>query len=172
MERQRLNPELRHYGVKGMKWGVRRTPAQLGKGGQSLYKTGKKALEVRKKKRIAKQKAKDKADAEAKRKENIELAVKGKKKMSELSDSELAEATKRLEAEKRYKDLLVDTGKVKKGKTAVDTFLKDPAKKIFFDTSVDLAAQGFKSVGADKFNKWLQKEFPGIEPTYANNKKK
>lgn len=30
MEVSSMNNELRHYGIKGMKWGVRRTPEQLG----------------------------------------------------------------------------------------------------------------------------------------------
>lgn len=29
-----MSNELYHYGVKGMKWGVRRTPAQLGRTGK------------------------------------------------------------------------------------------------------------------------------------------
>ena len=32
-----MNDELYHYGVKGMKWGIRRTPAQLGRSIQSKY---------------------------------------------------------------------------------------------------------------------------------------
>lgn len=193
MGNYKVDPELMHYGVKGMKWGVRRTPAQLGHKDElaKRYKRFKKDLEKNKLKRQAEKKkadaekavkrkaaqesklakkkaaeakkqAKADAEAEAKKKENIRLAVKGKKSMDELSDTELAEATRRLRAEKEYRALLQDTGKINKGKTAVDTFLKEPAKKIFFDTSVDLAAQAFKSVGADKVNKWFDKNF-GID---------
>ena len=41
--------EIYHYGVKGMKWGVRRTPAQLGH-----KKTGSKTKEKAEKKKIDK----------------------------------------------------------------------------------------------------------------------
>lgn len=38
--------ELQHYGIKGMKWGVRRTPEQLGyaKANVSPYRTTPKRL--------------------------------------------------------------------------------------------------------------------------------
>lgn len=193
MGKYKVDPELMHYGVKGMKWGVRRTPAQLGHKPDMAkrYKRFKKDLEKNKLKRQAakkkadeekavkkkaaqesklakkkaaeaKKQAKADAEAEAKRKENIKQAVAGKKRFDELSDDELAEATNRLRAEKEYRTLLQDTGKINKGQSAVKTFVADPAKKIFFDTSVDLAAQAFKSAGADKVNKWLDKEF-GID---------
>lgn len=186
MGKYKVDPELMHYGVKGMKWGVRRTPAQLGHKPDMAkrYKRFKKDLEKNKLKRhaakkkadeekavkkkaaqeskLAKKKAKADAEAEAKRKENIKQAVAGKKRFDELSDDELSEATKRLRAEKEYRTLLQDTGKINKGQSAMKTFVADPAKKIFFDTSVDLAAQAFKSAGADKVNKWLDKEF-GID---------
>lgn len=208
MEKYRVDPELMHYGVKGMKWGVRRTPAQLGHKEEMAkrYKRFKKDLEKNKLKRQAakkkadaekavkrkaaqesklakkkaaeaKKKAEEDAKAEAKKKENIRLAVKGKKSMDELSDAELAEATRRLRAEKEYKTLLQDTGKVRKGQSAVKTFISDPAKKIFFDTSVDLAAQGVKSLGAKRVNEWMKSQFgvefeKEVERVYANNKKK
>ena len=34
-----MSDELYHYGVKGMKWGVRRTPAQLGHTGKRKKKS-------------------------------------------------------------------------------------------------------------------------------------
>ena len=37
-----MNEELYHYGVKGMKWGVRRTPEQLGRKIEKLEKRNKK----------------------------------------------------------------------------------------------------------------------------------
>lgn len=196
--------ELIHYGVKGMKWGVRRTPAQLGhKTISKRYKKLKKTLEKNKIKRHAEKKkadaekavkrkavqesklakkkateakkqAKADAEAEAKKKENIKLAVAGKKRMSELSDEELRIATNRLQAEKNYKNLLQETGKIRKGQSVMKTFVADPAKKAFFDTSVDLIGQAYKSVGADKVNKWMKQQWPDLdlEMVYANNKKK
>ena len=54
---------LYHHGIKGMKWGIRRTPAQLG------HTTGKKKTS----------KAKDEADDTPKKKRSVK----------DLSDSEL-----------------------------------------------------------------------------------
>lgn len=80
--------ELYHYGIKGMKWGIRRTPQQLG------HKT-KKSKE-------------DRMSDDAKKAKSLK-----KKKVYELSNSELKELNKRLNMEKQYRDL--NPSVIKKG---------------------------------------------------------
>lgn len=101
-----METELYHYGVKGQKWGVRRTPEQLG----HKRETGKKI--ARAASSIAKSAAKKfsegrTARAEKKARQNEIKKTKSikKKKISELTDDELRERIARLELEKRYKDL-------------------------------------------------------------------
>lgn len=80
--------ELQHYGVKGMKWGVIRTPEQLGR-----------REENNRKKAIASDKKKIASKGEI-----------GKKKVSDslksLSDSELKARINRLNMERQYLDLV------------------------------------------------------------------
>lgn len=94
-----MDEELYHYGVKGMKWGIRRSPAQLG------HKTGtkkkkKSGIVDAAKKMVANHKQKKVAKAETERQKKLK-----KKKISEMSDDELRERIARLELEKRYRDL-------------------------------------------------------------------
>lgn len=81
--------ELYHHGVKGMKWGIRRTPEQLG------YIKTKKKLRVEKKKR----------------KQQI-------KNLRALSDDEINAAISRIEKENRLKDLLKKDLNYGKSKTS------------------------------------------------------
>lgn len=91
--------ELYHYGVKGMKWGVRRTPAQLG------HDTGKIDLQKTKKKV-------DAANTIVNETRNINNNVSKKQakkvqkqKMAEvksMSDQELRERVNRLNMEQQY----------------------------------------------------------------------
>ena len=154
--------ELMHYGRVGMKWG------------QHIFGKVKAANTKHKRKKNlekARQAKVEKAKAAAERQEAIR---KGKIKTKDLTDDELRARTERLRAEKAYNDLKAETTKVNvsKGKKYLTDFAMGPGKKILWDTSVDLVAQSFKSVGADKTNKWLQEKFPGIELVYANNKRK
>lgn len=82
--------ELYHYGIKGMKWGVRRTPAQLG------HKTSKKKNETRG------------WSKDAKRAHAIE-----KKSVKQMSNQELKQLNQRVELESNYKRL--HPSKVQKG---------------------------------------------------------
>lgn len=90
-----MNNELYHYGVLGMKWGVRRSRS----GSTSSAKRSKKS--------------KPAVDPSYKK------AHSGKK-AKYMSDSELREVNKRLNAEKQYRDL---TRKKSKGKAAVQAFV-------------------------------------------------
>lgn len=123
------NMELTHHGIKGMKWGVRRTPAQLGHKPSS---TKKKKLSLvdrfeAKKKLRAKQKAAEKAreakktkeEYEAEKKKAIEsgtaadvLKFKGK-----LTNQELNTAVNRLNMESQLAQLNARTIKTGMDKT-------------------------------------------------------
>lgn len=77
------NDQLQHYGVKGMRWGVRRTVAQLGRR-LGLFQKRPPAAKT-----------------------NSETASKPKpKKISEMSDDELRQKLARFDLEKRYKQAL------------------------------------------------------------------
>ena len=82
--------ELYHYGVKGMKWGVRRTAEQLGhivkKGASTIAK---KASESREKSRQKRAYTKERS-----------------KPISEMTDDELRKRLNRLDMEKKYRDYI------------------------------------------------------------------
>lgn len=125
------NNELKHWGVKGMRWGVRRYQNKDG----TLTPLGKK-----------REAAKDNdSNGESK---NAKAKTRPKK-ISEMTDAELREKIQRLELEKRLKDLGVDDAKSKseEAKKFVSEVLKDSGK--------DLAKQVVKHLGAKALNKML-----------------
>lgn len=90
-----MSDVLEHHGIKGMKWGVIRTPAQLG--------------HVTKSKRPPTDSAKKQPTAKKSR---------PPKKLSELTDDELRQRISRLNMEEQYANLVArqkerDTGVVK-----------------------------------------------------------
>ena len=167
------NNELYHYGVLGMKWGIRRTPSQLG------------------------HKIKERKDAK-KRNENLEKARKaraehqkalksGKLKPKDMTSAELQKEIQRLQLEKQYMDLKRDTSTQNKGKTFTSKYGGQLVDKLVTNVGIDLVTQLAKSAGAkgvndliDKINKNISenagkkgKENPNIfEKVAANNKKK
>lgn len=95
---ENMENELQHHGVKGMKWGVRRTPAQLGHRTPIRKKLASRWEEVQKKKQA---KAEEKA---AKRTEKLRGERSASKKaMHEMNDEELAAAINRARMEDTYR---------------------------------------------------------------------
>lgn len=114
------NNELYHHGIKGMKWGVRRTDAQLGHdtGKIDLQKTKKKVdaagtivNETRNINNAASKKAQKKAQ---------------KQKLSEaktMSDQELRERVNRLNMEQQY--VRMSTEQINAGRSNVSSVLNN-----------------------------------------------
>lgn len=133
--------ELEHHGIKGMKWGVRRTPAQLGHQPDKKKKKTSILSNLKKKRQQAKKlKAKK---AEKKKKEKAEKEEESEEKTREkvldstdpkyiykhrhlLTTKELQDRLNRIETESRVQKLTVDN----KAKNAVrkgEDILKDIA---------------------------------------------
>lgn len=111
-----MDEELYHYGVKGMKWGIRRSPAQLGHttGTKKRKKSSSNAAETVKRgaKKVASAVSSKVSQARAKRiaqklhdEEVKKTQSNKKKKISELTDDELRERIARMELEQRYRSL-------------------------------------------------------------------
>lgn len=96
--------------MKGMKWGVRRTPAQLGRSSK------KRASGI-------------KARAKPKRAKEEETVPK-KKPLSEMTDDEIRQKISRLEMEKKYKELLRSEEQTSKGKRFVMDVLEKSGKNV------------------------------------------
>ena len=143
------NNELYHHGVLGMKWGVRRTPAQLG------HKTSNK-----KKKPIRLFSKKKKINTKKTDTNKIDTKTK-KKKVSEMSDEELQTRISRMRLEQTYKQLQTDTGK----KSTFDG--KKFVMSVLEKSGEQMAVQIVNEISAKAINKAF-----GYEAVYANNKKK
>lgn len=153
--------ELYHYGVKGMKWGIRRTPAQLGhKTGSKkkkstgsdvksfVKKTGSKAANAIKNHRAA-SKQKKAAKQEAKRAK--------KKPISEMSDEELRRRVQRLQLEQQYRQL--SPQKISAGRA----FINVVGKQVFIPATTNASRQ--------LLNEWLVKEGRKYTGTSGNKNK-
>ena len=99
--------ELYHHGVKGQKWGIRRTAAQLGrraadaaaKAGKAVGKTAGKYAE--KGVKAAKTSVKQHVVASKEKRYYKKLH---KKKLSQMTDKEISDLTKRVKSETGLKD--------------------------------------------------------------------
>ena len=173
-----MDNELYHYGVLGMRWGVRRYQKRDGtltNSGKKRYDKEMNKLKAEEKKIKNQKRTKAKIDKlEAKRKSIEELKKSSDKKkktdkkkddlVKTLSDAELREKVNRLQLEKQYKDL--SPKQISLGKTFVNTVAKDVVAPV----AIDLGKQALKSILVDKINKYepFSKEGRNL---YTNNKK-
>jgi hypothetical protein len=95
-----MKNELRHVGVLGMKWGRRKGGGGISRGSSA-----------------------SRASAD-----HTKAAGLKKKRLSEMSNEELAALTKRLQLEKQYKDLT--RGDVSAGKKFVSEILQSAGKQV------------------------------------------
>lgn len=142
--------ELVHYGVKGMKWGVRRTAAQLGHVTKS----------------VAKKAASSAKDSYAKRKERKETEkaakVRKKKKVKDMTDEELRDHISRMELEKKYLDLKKQTAPQRsKGSKFVENVLTKSGDNIATQFVTYVLGTGTNKAFATLFN----------DPSIVNPKK-
>lgn len=114
---------LSHYGVKGMKWGVIRTPEQLGHVARKLGEKAKSAYEA----------AKNREPSDStKNARKLKELKKAKKNIRSMSDAEIRAMITRLENEKRLKEL-------------IESDLK-PAKNLVAETLKDLGGRTVNSL--------------------------
>lgn len=124
--------ELMHYGILGMKWGVRRTEAQLA--------------------RARKKAAKQEPDHD-----DYKKAHSGKSYRA-MSNQELRDANNRLNMEKQYKDL---TKKTSKGKKIVTGFIKG-AGTITAVVAAAKTYEKYGNAILDKAGDFVLKDFKGF----------
>lgn len=119
-----MEDELKHYGVKGMKWGVRRFQNSDG----SLTSEGRKRYGSGDLKEAQKKVDKGKAMVDGVKKTRVKAAEKQHEKkikddLSKMSDAELRDIVNRLNMEERYTQVMKSRG-VEAGKNRVDKILE------------------------------------------------
>lgn len=119
-----MDEELKHHGIKGMKWGVRRFQNADG----SLTPEGRKRYGSGDLKEAQKKVEKGKAMVDGVKKTRVKAAEKQHEKkikddLSKMSDQELRNIVNRLNMEERYTQVMKSRG-VESGKNKVDKILE------------------------------------------------
>ena len=149
------NTELYHYGILGMKWGVLRTPAQLGHIVSAGHKKLKNVIDENKQK-----KANKKAEEE-------HMSMPSVKKTRKMSDSDIKEKIERLKLEKEYKQLLNDTRNERRnrGKQFIASILETSGQNIL----TQLSAYGMGTLVNKIFEKKVGEKI--VDPKNIQKKK-
>ena len=127
-----MENELYHYGVLGMKWGVRRTPAQLAR---ARGKTRSSSSDN------------DTDNNKAKTSSNTSA----KKSISEMTDDELRKTINRMQLEQQYRNL--NPEKVSAGKKFVNTL----TKQVLIPFAVEASKNVLKPVIENAMNSIVKK---------------
>lgn len=138
-----MNDYLVHYGILGMKWGIRRTPEQLGHIARNAKKRVQNAYGKYKEKR-----EQSKIDKASKKPVNV----------SEMSDEDLLKVVNRLQLEKRYSDLMKELHPDKKGRLA--------------SVMSDVASNSIKKIADSYVTNKLKKAFKTEEERQAEELKR
>ena len=145
-----MDNELYHHGVKGMKWGVRKTPVRSSSGNTRKQKSNTMSL-FKKKKTTRNASVAKSSQAQT-------------KSVKDMSDDELERKIERARLEQKYLELNPET--VSRGRRIAKSVKDD----IIVPAAVDIGKQVAKSIMANVTNKVLSLE--GDSKVYANNKKK
>lgn len=124
--------EFAHYGVKGMKWGVRKTVDRVKKSASDFKERNDAALETRRR-----NKAEPTSEDHNLSRENMA------RKTSSLSNAELRKLNERLQLEQSYSDL--KRKRVANGGFNADKTLKQIDKTLKLAVEVDKATGGLGS---------------------------
>lgn len=115
---------LIHYGVMGMKWGVRKsTPSKTGRVTKKKNKISK-AIEQTKKKKASESRKKKLEEARVKKAES-----ESKRNVKSLTDAELNKRIARLQKERTYNQLM-QSERVSEGRKFVNQIAKESATKV------------------------------------------
>lgn len=145
-----MDNELYHHGVKGMKWGVRKTPVRSSSGNTRKQKSNTMSL-FKKKKTTRNASVAKSSQAQT-------------KSVKDMSDDELQRKIDRARLEQKYLELNPET--VSRGRRIA----KGVINNVIVPSAEDLGKQVVKSFMAKGINKVLNLE--GDSKVYANNKKK
>lgn len=148
---------LCHFGIKGMKWGIRRFQNKNG----SLTAAGKKRYQ--------------KGEQASDEKTPPSSSASRSKSISELSDTELRTRINRLNLEKQYRQLLSEgassnTKQVREGKSFANEIKDRAVKNVFLPAAEEIGRQVVRSTLAEFTNKAFK--FEGDKMVFANNKRK
>lgn len=157
--------ELYHHGVKGQKWGVRRTASQLGHSpaAKKVSAVGKKVGKF-----AGKQAAKAKKAAVAKIKQSYKdhkekkyYKKLHKKKLSQMTDKEMNDLAKRIRAEANLKDARYES-RVQNARKFYKTVAQQPVNEFGKQFGKELAKSMFPNnpKDDDKKDKKKDKENP------------
>lgn len=187
--------ELQHWGVKGMRWGVRRyqnRDGTLTEAGKKRYAKEMEKLKAEEKMLKNKERTKAKLDkldelrkSNEERKKNLgeddakkskkteekkpEPPKMEKKSVKDMTDAELLERKARLQLEKDYKDLLKQTRgePASKGKNFVENVLTRSGEAMTEQVIKHFAAKGLNKLIGEK-----DKDGNVVDVIFSNNKKK
>lgn len=152
-----MSNSLYHFGIKGMKWGIRRYQNKDG----SLTAAGKKRY--------------NEGEQSSSEKTTSSTSSNRSRSISELSDAELRTRINRLNLEKQYRQLLSegvsnDTKQVKEGKSFTNEIKDRAVKNVFLPAAEEIGRQVVRSKLAEFTNKAFK--FDGDKMVFANNKRK